>query len=80
MKVIGWRFFDYTSKKTGKTSPACNLYVTYPGNPERGFTGDQCEAIFLYSDSLGSYSPQIGDEINVYYNRFGRVTSIDYAD
>ena len=52
MKVIGFRKFDYTSKKTGKTYPACNIYVTYPLSKGEGCG---CESVFVPFEVLGPY-------------------------
>ena len=73
MKVIGFRKFDYTSKKTGKTYPACNIYVTYPLSKGEGCG---CESVFVPFEVLGDYQPLIGDEVQILYNRFGGVQSV----
>lgn len=79
MKLVGFRKFEYTSKRTGQIYPACNLYVTYPPKENSDTVGLVCESIFCPVSSLGTYQPKVGDEIKVYYNRYGSVDAIDYA-
>lgn len=76
MKVVGVRKYDYTSKKTNKTIKAVNLYVTYPGSPERGYKGEICERLFCTESALEGYLPMLGDQIEVFYNRFGNIERV----
>lgn len=73
MKVIGMRKFEYTSKKTGNTFPAANLYVTEERN---NVVGLSCFDIFVRAE-LVPPELTVGDEVRCSYNRFGRVESID---
>ena len=79
VKIIGYRIYDYTSKKTGQSYKACNLYVTTPADSSRGEVGESCESVFMRADILGSYSPKVGDRVRIYYNRYGSVEDIDVA-
>ena len=76
-KVIGYRFFDFTSKKTGKTYPACSLYLT---EDLLHGVGLMAYDVFLPSDRLGDYKPALGDDVRILYNRFGGVDSVVKAD
>ena len=72
MKIIGMRRFEYVSKKTGKKTDACYLYCTYE---DRKTSGLCCTSIFCRSDLVPA-DLSIGDNIQVYYNRFGSVEQI----
>lgn len=73
--VVGYEFFDYRNK-AGQIVPSCRLHVEYM---KRECQGIAVEPIFVRRDALGSYSPKIGDEIIVDFNRYHGVDSIDYA-
>lgn len=72
MKIIGMRRFEYVSKKTGKKTDACYLYCTYE---DRKTAGLCCTSIFCRSDVVPA-DLSIGDNIQVFYNRFGSVEQI----
>lgn len=72
MKIIGMRRFEYVSNKTRKKTDACYLYCTYE---VRNTSGLACTSIFCRSDLVpGDLS--IGDNVQVFYNRFGSVEQI----
>lgn len=72
MKVIGMRKFEYTSKKTGKTFPAADLYVTEQRN---NVVGLSCFDLFVRAE-LVPPDLTVGDDISCSYNRFGTVEEI----
>lgn len=72
MKVIGIRRFDYTSKYTGTTRAAVNLYVVEKSNRVEGLSADK---IFCYAESLPD-GLKLQDDINVLYDKYGHVQSI----
>lgn len=76
MKVIGVRKYDYTSKRTNNTMKAVNLYVTYPGTPEKGYKGEICERLFCAESALQGYLPMLGDTIEVFYNKYGNIEKV----
>lgn len=73
MKVIGMRKFEYTSKRTGNKYSAANIYCSYEAADTLGV---RCESVFLAADKVPG-SLQLGSEINILYNRFGNVESIE---
>ena len=72
MKVVGMRKFQYTSKKTGNTYPAANLYCTEERNQ---VVGVAAFGLFVKAELVPG-DVQIGSEIACVYNRFGTVAEI----
>ena len=72
-KVIGYRYFDYTSRKTGRTYPAVTVYLV---EDLANGVGQSCFDVFMPSDRLGGYQPALNDEVRIMYNRYGSVESI----
>lgn len=76
-KIIGIRDSSFEGKD-GSEVNGTNFYLTYP--LEKG-TGDGCERIFMTDEKLhnGDFIPQIGDEVSLEYNRYGKVAAIRRA-
>lgn len=72
MKVVGMRKFEYTSKKTGSTYPAANIYVT---EERKGVTGLAAFDMFVKADIVPD-DLTVGAEIRCFYNRYGGVEAI----
>ena len=72
MKVVGMRKFQYTSKKTGKTYPAANLFCTEERNNVIGVAAFH---LFVKAEFVPG-DVQVGSEIACVYNRFGSVEEI----
>lgn len=72
MKVIGMRKFQYTSKKTGSTYPAANIYVT---EERKGVVGMAAFDMFVKADIVPD-DLAVGSEIRCFYNRFGGIEAI----
>lgn len=73
-KLVGFRRFQYKRKSDGQIVDACNLYITYPGNSD--VVGEVAETIFCKSE-LVPKDLKVGDNLQVFYNRFGSVESVD---
>lgn len=73
-KLVGFRRFQYKRKSDGQIVDACNLYITYPGYVD--VVGEVAETIFCKSE-LVPKDLKVGDNLRVYYNRFGSVESVD---
>ena len=76
MKVIGYKRSNFVSKE-GNQITGIKVYCTYP------LTGDDadgvgCDSFYLSDAKLArcGYTPLVGDEVNVSYNRFGKVEMI----
>lgn len=72
-KVIGFRKVDFTDTKQNSRVTGYSLYVCRPGGND--MSGDECQKIF-FSDQRISYVPSLGDEIQLMYNRYGKIADI----
>lgn len=67
-KVIGFerKTFNFEDGKT------VNGFYLYLSEQRQGVTGISCERVFVSTNKLDGYTPVLDDEIEVYYNRFGK--------
>lgn len=72
MKVVGMRKFQYTSKKSGNSFPAANLFCT---EERDNVVGVAVFDLFVKAELVPG-DLQIGSEIACVYNRFGSVAEI----
>lgn len=70
-KVVGVSPVNFTGRD-GRQVIGHNIYVTYERNNTQGLVA---ERIFL--GSRLEVVPNVGDEIRLYYNRYGSVESFD---
>ena len=72
--VIGIEHRSYVSKKTGKNVEGYNLYLTQEVD-DKNVLGVRCYSEWispdLYSDEI-----EVGSEVSLQYNRFGRVAGV----
>lgn len=75
MKVVGIRKVDFTAKDGNRIS-GVSLFGSYPIT--KNGEGYSVDKIFLSDKKMADcgYFPEVGDEIIVNYNRFGKVDSI----
>lgn len=75
MKVIGLRKVDFKATD-GSLIQGLSIYVTFP--IEKGGTGLAADKLFLSASKVEMLEqlPQVGDEIDVTYNRWGKVDKI----
>ena len=73
MKVIGMQVKDVVSKKTGNPYKAAILFVTYESKNVAGLAAMQ---VYTTVDRVPD-DIALGDEVNVLYNRFGNVESVE---
>lgn len=74
MTVIGIEPVNYTSKKTGNPVSGTRLFVTFE---RKSCVGLASEGIFCNSRAFPDGVPNVGDEIRVFYNRFGQVDQVE---
>lgn len=76
MKIIGYKRSNFTSKD-GNLVTGFNLFLVYPLSGEDS-AGQACDRLYLTDDKLAKsgYTPHVGDEVNVTYNRFGKVAAL----
>ena len=75
MKVVGKRNVDFKAADGNKIT-GVSLYCAYPITKNgEGFAVDK---IFLSSNKMEDcgYFPEVDDEINITYNRFGKVDQV----
>ncbi len=75
MKIIGIRPAGFTAKDSGEYITGQNIFVTEPLS--KG-TGCSSERLFISDARLNQcgYIPSVGDEVEIGYNRYGKVASI----
>lgn len=75
MKVIGIREVNFTTPD-GKQISGYSLFCSYPisGNGQ----GVAVDRVFLSDKKIAAccYLPELDDEINVHYNRWGKVETV----
>ena len=76
--IIGIRPSSFKGDN-GETVSGLNIYYTYP--LEKG-DGDGAERVFMTEKKLEDcgYDPQVGDDVQIDYNRFGKVAKIYLVD
>ena len=76
--IIGIRPSSFKGDN-GETVRGLNIYYTYP--LEKG-DGDGAERVFMTENKLEDcgYDPQVGDDVQIDYNRFGKVAKIYLVD
>lgn len=72
--VIGIEHRSYVSKKTGKNVEGYNLYLSQEAD-DKNVLGVRCYSEWLQSD-LYSDDIEVGCEVSLSYNRFGRVAGV----
>lgn len=73
-KVIGFRKVSFRDEKTKKQVEGFSLFLVRPGTGEN-MTGDEAQKIFISSEYV-EYQPYLGDEVELIYNRYGKISSI----
>ena len=72
-KVIGFSERSFTSKDSGAVIDGMNIFVTFETNRT---TGLACDRIFIsrYRLDQCGYKPSVGDDIEIQYNRYGKIS------
>ena len=75
MKVIGFCERSFTSKDTGALIEGMYIYVTFQN---KNTTGVACDRFFISRQRLDNcgYSPSLDDDIEIQYNRYGKISGI----
>lgn len=71
-EVVGFARSEFKPKDKQETICGWNIYVQCEDDK---VTGYKCDRFYL-GDGKCDYQPQVGDRINVYYNRYGKVDSV----
>lgn len=72
-KVLGFSH-KHLSFDDGRS---CDGFFLYLGDQRRDVEGLATERVFLSDAKADGYKPSVGDELKVYYNRFGKVDSVE---
>lgn len=80
MKVIGYRKSSFETPDTHKQITGVNIYVSTPIPEDKG-SGDSCDRLFFTMDKLldCGYKPEVGDDVTVEYNKYGKPARISLA-
>lgn len=78
--IVGLSRTSFTGQD-GTPVEGKTFFVTEPIDPKRG-EGVSAERFFLSRAKLAAldFSPEVGQVVDVLYNRFGRVTSLSLVD
>lgn len=76
MKVVGIKEVNYTSKKTGQPVQGVEVHGTFPSGRAGFGTSHLTDVQFMSMQVIeknGGQLPSEGDEINFFYNKYGKV-------
>lgn len=75
MKVIGFAERSFTSKDTGALIEGMYIFVTFEDKRTTGFA---CDRFFISRQRLDKcgYFPSLDDDIEIQYNRYGKISGI----
>lgn len=74
-EVIGFRYCDFTDK-AGVNVKGYKLFLMRQENPN--IQGMECMPIFVKLDAMNGYVPCLDDIIVLYYNKYGKVSSVNH--
>lgn len=77
MKLVGYRKTSFQPKDSTDQINGYNLYLTYA---DEKVVGEACERVFLTSAKMEGYKPEVGDNLSVVYNRYGKVDHLDLEE
>ena len=75
MKVIGFAERNFTSKDTGAFIEGMYIFVTFENSRTTGLASDRLYVSCNRLEQFG-YSPSVGDDIEIQYNRYGKISGI----
>ena len=73
-QVDGYREVSFTDPKTNKDIEGFTLFLSRPAQDDK-LIGRECQKLFISSEYV-DYTPTLGEEIMLLYNRYGKVGSI----
>lgn len=72
--VVGFRPVNFKDKQTEKTVSGFSLFLQRDALDDR-VQGQEVDKIFISSEYV-RYTPELGDEIVLIYNKYGKISSI----
>ena len=76
VKVIGKKALNFTTDD-GKVIDGAHYHITYE---EDGVEGLAAEKLFISSTKINPKDVSVGDSLNIYFTRFGKVDKADITD
>lgn len=73
MTVIGYKKSSFKPQDSRESIFGYTLYLT---EEREGVEGLAVERAFISDWKMGGYHPQLGDEVDLVYNRYGKIQSI----
>lgn len=74
-ELVGYRRVSFKDEKTGKQVSGYTLFMERVPTDEN-IEGMECAKQFISSEYV-KYSPNVGDTIQINYNRYGKIGSIE---
>ncbi|MEL7656881.1 MAG: hypothetical protein AAGU75_13355 [Bacillota bacterium] len=75
MKVIGFKKVDFVTPEK-QSIKGIKVFVTYADPKDKNLNGSACESIFITEAKAGDWTPVVGKDIDVVYNKYGKVERI----
>ena len=76
MTVLGIRKKSFTGND-GANISGLDLHLM---GVDSSVEGNFVDRIFVSEKKLGNYNPQLGDEIDIRYNRFGKIDRVELIE
>lgn len=73
-EVVGFRRVHFTDTKQNKEIDGYTLFLQREPEDDQ-IVGLECAKQFIASEYV-AYTPQVGDRIQLIYNRYGKISSI----
>ncbi len=73
MKVLGVESVNYVSRKTGNPVSGYRLHLSFE---KKGCDGVAVESYFVRNESFADGVPLPGDDVVLYFNKYGNVQSV----
>ena len=82
MEVLGYKRNEFVARDTGVLISGYDVFLAYPINKDTNKDADGHAVIkqYLSDRILDGHSLMIGDNIELTYNRFGKVSGIRIID
>lgn len=75
-EVAGFRRVKFTDEKSKNEVDGYTLFLQRTPDAESKITGIECCKQFISSQYV-SYIPQLGDNIRLIYNRYGKISAVE---
>lgn len=73
MELVGYRRSAFTAQDTGERISGYNLYLE---EQDENVEGVRTDRVFLSDKKMNGYIPRVGDQLEVVYNRYGKVSEL----